>query len=280
MADDENLLQMMKDVDFRFVFIGIETPEDEILKLTNKKINVNRSVQRSVEKIFSYGMIVNAGFIIGFDTETERTAASMIRFIQNLGICMAMVGKLYALPKTQLTRRLEREGRLFESGSTLSDPNTDLDQLTSGLNFITSRSRVDVLKDYSHVISYLYDPQHYYERVIRTSLSLRTQYKHRPGIGRLLKNIKAFLKVCRIAGFNKTTGWLYWKALLTVTLKNPRAIEATVNLAAMFIHFHKQSQFIIELTNREIADIERNGTDEYDQLIMQNNKRNLPEVAY
>ena len=79
LADDENLLQMMKDVDFRFVFIGIETAEDEILKSANKKINVNRSIVKSVNKIYSYGMIVNAGFIIGFDTETDQTAQNMIR---------------------------------------------------------------------------------------------------------------------------------------------------------------------------------------------------------
>ena len=40
LADDENLLQMMKDVDFRYVFVGIETPEEEILKLTNKKTDL------------------------------------------------------------------------------------------------------------------------------------------------------------------------------------------------------------------------------------------------
>ena len=278
LADDENLLQMMKDVDFRFVFIGIETPEDEILKLTNKKINVNRSVERSVEKIYSYGIIVNAGFIIGFDTETDQTARSMIQLIQNLGICMAMVGKLYALPKTQLTRRLQKEGRLFEYGSTLSDTHTDLDQLTSGLNFITSRPRLDILKDYNRVISYIYSPEHYYERVIYTSLHLRPEYKYRPGLMRLLKNIKTFLKICRRVGFNKTTGWLYWKALLAVISKNPRAIEATVNLAAMFIHFQKQSKFIIELTNNEIRYIERNGADKYDQLIFQDYKKSMAEV--
>ena len=261
LADDENLLQMMKDVDFRYVFVGIETPEEEILKLTNKKINVNRSVQRSIEKIYSYGMIVNAGFIIGFDSETDQTAKSMIQFIQNLGICMAMVGKLYALPNTQLTRRLEREGRLFEYDSIFSDPDTDLDQLTSGLNFITSRSRLDVLKDYNRVIKYIYTPENYYGRLIYTGLHLRPEYKYRPGIMRLLKNIKTFLKICRIVGFNKTTGWLYWKAFLTVISKNPQAIEATINLAAMFIHFHKQSQFVIELTDNEIRSIEKYGLD-------------------
>ncbi len=269
LADDENLLQMMKDVDFRFVFLGIETPEDEILKLTNKKINVNRPIEKAVNKISAYGMIVNGGFIIGFDNETDQTAESMIQCIQDSGICMAMVGKLYALPETQLTRRLQREGRLFENSSTLRDNNTALDQSTSGLNFITSRTRLDVLKDYIQVIKYIYNPERYYERVRYTSLILKPANKFNPGIVRVLKNVKVFLKICQKVGFNKTTGWLYWKTLLTVISKNPRAIEATVNLSAMFIHFYKQSKFIIDLSNDEIRSIENCGEKKYNQLMFQ-----------
>ena len=269
LASDENLLQMMKDVDFRYVFVGIETPEDEILKLTNKKINVNTPVVEAVNKIHSYGMIVNGGFIIGFDNETDQTAEKMIQCIQDSGICMAMVGKLTALPETQLTRRLKREGRLFEDGYTLRNSNTELDQMTSGLNFITSRPRLDVLKDYIQVIKYIYNPERYYERIRYTSLILKPVNKYNPGIVRVLKNVKVFLKICIKVGFNKTTGWLYWKVLLTVIFKNPKAIEATVNLAAMFIHFYKQSKFIIDLSNDEIRSIENCGEEKYNQLMFQ-----------
>ncbi len=257
MADDENLLQMMKDVDFRFVFVGIETAEDEILKLTNKKQNMNRSIVDAVNKIYSYGMIVNGGFIIGFDNETDQTADRMIQCIQNSGICIAMVGKLFALPQTQLTRRLQREERLFENASTLTDVQNDLDQLTSGLNFITSRPRLDVLKDYVRIVEDLYKPERYYERILYTGLNLNPANKFRPNFMKILKSGRAFFKVCLKAGFNKTTGWLYWKTCMRVIVKNPRAIEATINLAAMFIHFYKQSKFVVDLTNNEISLIEK-----------------------
>ena len=263
---------MMKDVDFRYIFIGIETAEDEILKSTNKKINLNRSIVRSVNKIYSYGMIVNAGFIIGFDTETDQTAENMIRCIQDSGICMAMLGKLYALPNTQLTRRLKREGRLFEDGSILRDTKTEIDQMTSGLNFITTRPRLDLLKDYIHVIKYIYDPKHYYERVIHAGLKLKPVNKYRPGIVSILKKAKSFLKLCGKVGFNKISGWLYLKIIFTVIFKNPRAIEATINLAAMFIHFYKQSKFIIDLTNIEIKSIKICREEKYNQLILQEDR--------
>jgi len=255
LANDENLLQMMQDVDFRFVFIGIETPEYEILKLTNKTTNLDIPIGEAVRKIYSYGMAVNAGFIIGFDNETDQTAENMITCIQDSGICMAMLGTLYALPNTQLARRLKREGRLFEDGSTLRETNTEIDQMTSGLNFITTRPRIDVLQDYVHVIKYIYEPERYYERVTYTGLHLRPNYKHRPTFGRMFKIARTFLKLCAKVGFNKTTGWLYWKALFIVIFKNPKAIEMTVNMAAMFIHFYKQSKFIIDTMYSEIKNV-------------------------
>lgn len=271
LADDDNLLQMMYDVDFRYVFVGIETPDDEILRLTNKSQNVNKSITESVKKIYSYGMIVNGGFIIGFDNETDQTANSMIRCIQDSGICMAMVGKMYALPQTQLTRRLKREGRLFEKDSTIKDTSTQLDQNTSGLNFVTSRPRLDVLNDYKEIVKYIYDPKRYYERITYTCINLNPANKFKPSFSKILKSIKAFSKVCKIVGFNKITGWLYWKSIFRVLLKNPKGIEATVNLAAMFIHFQKQSKFIVDLTNAEIKSIENSGEEEYHQLMFQEN---------
>jgi radical SAM superfamily enzyme YgiQ (UPF0313 family) len=269
LADDDGLLQLMKDVDFRYVFIGIETSDDEILKLTNKTINVNKPVAPAVRKISSYGMIVNAGFIIGFDNESDQTAENMTRCVQDSGIPMAMVGRLYALPKTQLTRRLHLEGRLFENASTLTDVTKDIDQATSGLNFVTARPRVDVLKDYANVLQYIYDPAQYYARVISTCLSLRPANKHKPGFVRKLKTARAFLRLCARIGFNRTTGWLYWKTLLTIGLKNPKAIEAAVNLAAMFIHFQKHTRFVIDLTNKEVESIESIGEEKFNHGMRQ-----------
>jgi hypothetical protein len=46
---------------------------------------------------------------------------------------------------------------------------------------------------------------------------------------------------------------------VTVGLKNPRAIEAAVNLAAMFVHFQTLAPFIINLTNKEIEGLKNSG---------------------
>ena len=174
LADDDELLQLMRDVDFRLVFIGLETPEDEVLEKVNKKINMNRSIVEATKKISSYGMVVNAGFIIGFDNENGQTAKRMNEFIQDTGICVAMLGLMYALPNTKLTKRLQLEGRLFEEFSIFTDNKTQIDQASSGSNFITLRPRKDILRDFVEVISYIYKPENYYERVIRTCLNSKS----------------------------------------------------------------------------------------------------------
>jgi radical SAM superfamily enzyme YgiQ (UPF0313 family) len=261
-AEDDELLQLMKDVDFRYVFLGIETPENETLALNQKHQNVNISIVDAVRKIMSYGIVGNGGFIIGFDSDSPKIADHMISCIQNSGICMAMLGLLYALPNTQLTRRLESEHRLFNNSSkSLSEK--DIDQSTTGLNFITKIPRIEVIKNYLRVIEYIYEPANYYQRVIYNGLNLKTSYKYKPGFKAWLAYMHSFLKVCRQVGFNKRTGSLYWKMFFTILFRNTKGIEASVNLAAMFIHFQKQKEFVIRAMNEMIKSIEEKGEVEF-----------------
>jgi radical SAM superfamily enzyme YgiQ (UPF0313 family) len=273
LADDDELLQLMRDVDFRLVFIGLETPEDEVLEKANKKTNINRSIVEAVKKISSYGMVVNAGFIIGFDNENGQTAKRMNAFIQDTGICTAMLGLLYALPNTKLTRRLQLEGRLFEEFSVFTDNKTQIDQASSGLNFITLRPRIDILRDFVEVLSYIYNPEHYYDRIILTCLNLNVTNKYKPDLQKTLKNLRSFSRIVRQVGLNSVTGKLFWKMFFTVLIKNPKAIEWGVSLSAMFIHFYKHSNFIIDLANQQIDNIARYGEESYNQ-----NRLNMTEV--
>ena len=52
-------------------------------------------------------MFVTAGFIVGFDSEKGSMADAMVELIEDAAIPVCMVGLLYALPNTQLTRRLD-----------------------------------------------------------------------------------------------------------------------------------------------------------------------------
>ena len=77
---------------------------------------------------------MTAGFILGFDSEKGSVADSIVELIEEAAIPVCMVGLLYALPNTQLTRRLASEGRLHPD--LLLDPAAGMDQCTQGLNSI------------------------------------------------------------------------------------------------------------------------------------------------
>jgi radical SAM superfamily enzyme YgiQ (UPF0313 family) len=180
LAREPELLHLMQECDFRYVFVGIESANDMVLAQTQKNQNRNVPVTEAVRTLASYGLIVNGGFILGFDAEPADTASAIIDLIEDAGICLAMVGTLYALPSTQLSRRLQREGRLFDSGRRTIAAGVDIDQTTSGLNFVTGRPRCTILEDQAAVLRHIYNPARYYEKVLLTATTLKTAYKHVP----------------------------------------------------------------------------------------------------
>ena len=103
---------MMAAANFFAVFVGIESPDPATLVAMKKKQNTRRNIAESIHKIYGAGMLVTAGFIVGFDSEKVSIADAMTEFVGEAAIPVCMVGLLYALPNTQLTRRLAREGRL------------------------------------------------------------------------------------------------------------------------------------------------------------------------
>ncbi len=117
LASNRELLQLFRDAGFAWVFLGIETPDEEALKDTLKSQNTKVDILDAVREFYRNGIDVLSGFIIGFDNDTAETFERQYRFIMHSGIQVAMIGLLMALPKTPLHERLEREGRLIEDSN-------------------------------------------------------------------------------------------------------------------------------------------------------------------
>ncbi len=113
LTGDNELLQLFQDASFKWVFIGIESTDENSLKETKKFQNTKQDILSSVRKIYSYGIEVFGGFIVGFDNDTRETFERQYQFITKSGIQAAMIGLLTALPKTPLYERLQKEGRLI-----------------------------------------------------------------------------------------------------------------------------------------------------------------------
>ena len=161
LADDEALLEAMAAAHFTGVFLGIETPSVESLRETKKLQNTKRSLVDSVHAIQRAGILVSAGFIIGFDSDGPDIFDRQIEFIGQAGIPNAMLGLLFALPGTPLHERMEREGRLdsrqFEDG---------LSHAGGATNVHTVLPRRELLQGYRRVLATIYEPEAYFQRVL------------------------------------------------------------------------------------------------------------------
>lgn len=145
MAQDEELLELFRAANFEWVFVGIESPDEESLKETKKFQNTREDILTSVRKIYAYGLEILAGFIVGFDNDSRHTFDLQYRFITDSGIQAAMIGLLTAPPKTPLYKRLQEEGRLIPEAN--STDNTKL-----GTNIIPKRMSYDEMVSGYHAL--------------------------------------------------------------------------------------------------------------------------------
>src|ERR1035438_2404637 len=231
LADDPELMQLMKDAGFVSVFLGIETPDESGLIASNKLQNTRRSLLESVATIQSYGMQVMGGFILGFDTDSDDIFDRMVEFIQKSGIPIAMVGLLQAMPGTQLFRRLWKEGRIVDAGYGNNTGNH--------LNFLPHMDATCLVDGYRSVLKRIYNCEAYYERV-KLYLSRKqpkpgeTSSKQKwPTRG----NARAFVTSILRQGVFGRQRWSYWKFLLTVATRYRHCIGAAMTLAVMGYHF-------------------------------------------
>ncbi|WEQ51513.1 B12-binding domain-containing radical SAM protein [Komagataeibacter oboediens] len=249
LADDADLLRSLSESNFFAIFVGIESPDTDSLVLMQKKQNTRRSLRQSIETIHKAGIFVNAGFIVGFDSEKGSVAAGMIDCIEDTSIPVCMVGLLYALPTTQLTRRLLAEGRLFSGGGDTQSG----DQCTAGLNFETKRPRRDVLNDYRTVLKAIYDPVAYFGRVRRLGRMLRRGRTHRMVKGDLRSFVRLLLRIHR-AG--PGTAGQFWRMLVDCALHNPRALPYVVMTSALYLHLGPFARQVVCEIDQEISNVD------------------------
>jgi radical SAM superfamily enzyme YgiQ (UPF0313 family) len=260
-GDDEKLLTMMELANFRYAFMGIETPDPDLLKMTQKSQNTMRSIEERVHNVVNHGIIVTAGFIIGFDGEKPGTDLSIIKCIEDSAICMAMMGMLVALPNTQLTRRLVKEGRLMDfSGNLIDDPKKmmnrarvkdikveALDQTVAGLNYVPTRHRQEIVDELVNIVRTVYSPKSYFERVLRTVKLMRYRKPRVQSWYEIKRNIPGFFKLCWKMTLNKTTRWLFWKTSFQALLLGGFRFEIAQNLFGTYVHFEKHTKALVKI---------------------------------
>jgi radical SAM superfamily enzyme YgiQ (UPF0313 family) len=252
LADDPVLMKAMQEVGFFAIFVGIESPDEATLVAMQKRQNTHRSIAESIHKIYAHGMFVNAGFIIGFDTEKGSVAKGIIDCIEETAIPVNMAGLLFALPTTQLTRRLAAAGRLHENFDVA--PEGVGDQCTAGLNYDPCRPRLDILNDYLKVVETVYTPEKYFGRVAKVARELNSsERRFKPGLRQWWKELKGFVRMAGKLGFRRGTAGLFWKTLAGSLFKNPKSVRYAGSMMALYLHFGPFSEYVAVKIREAIA---------------------------
>ncbi len=226
-ADDLELIDLLKASNFSGVFVGIETPDEKSLKSCGKIQNTGKDLNEKVKFLQRNGLEVKGGFIIGFDTDDKFTFNKMIDFIQSSGIVTAMVGLLHALPKTKLYNRLKKEGRI--SGKATGN-NTDYT-----LNFVPKINKEILLEGYRNVLSTIYSPKFYYNRII---IYLR-EYKEFAKGSYMTKSVvfKAFTKAIWLLGISGKGKFYFWKMVIWTLFHKPGLISEAITQSIYGYHY-------------------------------------------
>lgn len=244
-ADDDELLAGFQDAGFDMVFIGIETPSAESLAETRKHINTRGCVVQKVEKIQRSGMQVTSGFIVGFDNDPDDIADRMIDFIQELGIPVAMVGLMQALPETDLYDRLCREGRLLRKA-------TGNNTHAFSTNFLTVRPMEKVSADYQKILQAIYplDLSAYFQRcsnlLRRWKIPKYLHHTSTVGWGEL----RAFFSYLAMIPF-KSYRWHASRFLLQTLFQRPRFFVTAISLGIQGHHFREITRSAFEAFHLE-----------------------------
>ncbi len=229
LSDDEELMKMMVQAGFDSVFVGIETPDEDSLAECGKIQNKNRDLISCIKKIQRFGLQVQGGFIVGFDSDAPSIFEILIAFIQKSGIVTAMVGLLNAPRGTRLYHRLVKENRLLRN---ISGDNTDL-----SINFIPKMNYGSLIKGYKKILRTIYSPKYYYERILTLFINFEPLQKKKFQFR--LYHLGAFLKSIWLLGVRGKGRIYYWKVLFWTLFRRPQLFPLAVTYSIYGFHFHK-----------------------------------------
>jgi len=114
-AQDRELLRLMKRANCSMVFVGLESVNEETLKLFKKHSTLEKNRQ-AIAAFNDAGIRVHGMFVLGSDADTPETLCETLEFARKSRLTTTQFFALTALPGPPLTRRLAEEKRIFAWG--------------------------------------------------------------------------------------------------------------------------------------------------------------------
>ncbi|NJK29980.1 MAG: DUF4070 domain-containing protein [Acaryochloris sp. RU_4_1] len=250
LAQDEELMDLMIECNFTSVFLGIETPDEDSLKVTKKFQNTRDSLSESIDTMAEKGLRIMAGFIIGFDGEKSGAGDRITRFVEKTNIPIALFSMLQALPNTALWHRLEKEGRLIKGQEGTGNQ-------TSLMNYVPTRPIEEIAHEYVEAFCNIYDPQKYLDRTFRHFMSMNIRPRKGGSGTKSFKlswiDIRAVSTLAWRQGVVRKTRWKFWINLFRIIQKNPKVVTRYLIATAFIEHFLEYRQIVRDQIESQLA---------------------------
>jgi radical SAM superfamily enzyme YgiQ (UPF0313 family) len=114
-GQDRELLRLMKRANCAMVFIGLESVNEETLRLFNKHSTLEKN-RAAIAAFKEAGIRVHGMFVLGSDADTPETLRETLEFARESRLTTSQFFALTAVPGPPLTRRLAEEKRIFAWG--------------------------------------------------------------------------------------------------------------------------------------------------------------------
>ncbi len=176
-ADDPELLSMIRDAGCRQILIGLEAPSakqlDGLEQRSNWKAKRADQYLSAVEQIQSHGITVNGCFVLGLDSHDSDSFDEVFDFVERSGLYEVQITYLTPFPGTPMHRQLSDEGRILLEGAhercTLFD-----------INFQPAQMSVEELRSGFHaLLARLYHPREVKQRARRFLAQVRKKGRGR-----------------------------------------------------------------------------------------------------
>ena len=274
LGQDMEMIDLMTAANFSEIFIGIESPEDDILIANEKHQNVRNPTLESVENIIKNGLSVIGSFILGFDNEKKGAGKRICEFADQSHIPTVMINLLSAVAGTKLLERLQKENRISD----------DMLQFHSGEffinlpNFHPTRPLEEIIEEYVEAYEYLYEPRRFFERAYKFCLAIRPTRKATatangtlaqdktpptipPSLRRQFDDIIGFFAFSWKHGIVASHRWQYWKQLYGMRKRNPSRLKKYIvhcvsgdNLMALSKTIRNDMKLLMEARERLLAE--------------------------
>jgi len=265
LGQDLELIDLMTEANFSTVFLGIESPDEDVLASNRKFQNIQNPLLESVSNINANGLSIVASFVIGFDSEEAGAGERICSFVERAGIPMVALNMLQALPNTKLWERLRDEGRLLE---------TRTSGQTSGarMNFIPRRPESEIVSEFLAAWDYLYERSRYLERAYRYFRKMRPTRaalakregktvsvfhgEEKQSTRKMVSDLYQFLHLSWKLGIRSNHRIQYWKRLVSMWRNNPSRFLRYFHDLVLGENMFLFGRFIHERLERETADHE------------------------